>query len=62
MQTIADYYRSQGARRALKRGLAKGLEQGRVEGPGRACAGPGAGLRGALERLLTRRFKKIPRA
>jgi hypothetical protein len=32
VQTIADYYRSQGARRGLKRGLAKGLARGLEQG------------------------------
>lgn len=53
VQTIADYYRSQGARKGLAKGLAKGLEKGLAQGREE-------GLRRAVLSVLTRRFKKVP--
>lgn len=49
MQTIAEFYRSQGRRVGLRRGRAEGRAEGRVEA-----------LRDTLRLVLVRRFKRVP--
>jgi hypothetical protein len=53
MQTLVEYWLSQGMRKGLKKGEAKGEAKGLAKGEAN-------GLRRALMLTLTKRFKKVP--